>query len=261
MTSISIEKLSVTTARRKGTEVLSIANETKDVVLAAIGHDLWPSLASIAGFADTLRRDSKALSNTQREAVNRIAANAERMEGMLRRMLAVSEDLRVMGAPGLSRFELGSVVTDVVRRARAHTQPLMMDLEPAQVEGSGALIERLVENLLTNAFLHTSPGSSVWIRVRGDEQMASLTVEDSGSGLPADLQVIDSAHVDVEGRPAPGMGLFLIERIARLHNGRFRIGDRPGGGARFVVELPRKGSSDLHIDSQPWAETQRVTLS
>jgi signal transduction histidine kinase len=261
MTSIAIEEPRVTAARKNDTEMLDIANETKDVVLAAIGHDLWPSLAAIAGFAGTLHHDAKAMSKTHREAVNRIVVNAERIERILRRMLAVSEDLRVMGAPGLSRFELGSVVTDVVRRARAHTQPVQVDLEPAVVEGNGALLERLVDNLLTNAFLHTSPGTDVWIRVRCDEQIASLIVEDSGPGLPADLQIVDPANIDVEGMPAPGMGLFLIERIARLHHGRLRIGDRPGGGARFVVELPRKSSSDIHIDSRTWNEPHHVTLS
>src|SRR5438105_5321898 len=243
MTSIAIEEPGVAAARKKDSEVLGIANETKDVVLAAIGHDLWSPLAAIAGFADKLRRDARTMSKTHGEAVNRIVVNAERIESMLRRMLAVSEDLRVMGNPGLSRFELGSIVTDVVRRSRAHAQPLQVDLEPVVVEGNGALLERLVDNLLTNAFLHTSPGTNVWIRVRCDEQIASLIVEDSGSGLPADLQVVDSADIDAEGRPAPGMGLFLIDRIARLHHGQLRIGDRPGGGARFVVELPRKASS------------------
>ena len=151
MTSIAIEEPGIVAARGKDAEVLGIANETKDVVLAAIGHDLWPSLAAIAGFADTLRRDAKTMSKADREAVNRIVVNAERIESMLRRMLAVSEDLRVMGAPGLSSFDLGSVVTDVVRRARGHTQSLQVDLEPAVVEGNGALIERLMDNLLTNA--------------------------------------------------------------------------------------------------------------
>ena len=89
-----------------------------------------------------------------------------------------------------------------------------------------------------NALLHTPPTSDIWIRVRSGGGVVSLVVEDSGRGMPVDLKVGLSLTTDPDGRPAPGSGLLLIERIARLHRGRFRVGDRPGGGARFIVELP-----------------------
>ena len=239
MASIVLEEVQTVRGRKRAdVEQLGIANDTKDVLLSAIGHDLWPSLSVIAGFAETLRRDAKKMSKTDREAVKRIADNAERIESMLRRLLSVSEDLRVMGEPGLSRLDLGALVVDALQRARPATQQIHVSAEAASVDGNTALLERLVENLLTNALLHTPPGADVWIRVRSARGVVSLVVEDSGRGLPVDLEVGLSLTTDPDGKPAPGSGLLLIERIARLHGGRFRVGDRPGGGARFVVELP-----------------------
>ncbi len=239
MASIVLEEAQ--TARgRKGTdkELLGIANETKDALLSAIGHDLWPPLSVIAGFAETLRRDAKKMSKVDREAVKRIADNAERIEEVLRRLLSVSEDLRVMGKPGWSRLDLSGIVADVLRRARPSTQDIHVSADGGTVDGNTVLLSRLVENLLTNALLHTPPTADVWIQVRSGDGVVSLVVEDSGPGVPVDLKVGLSLTTDPDGRPAPGSGLLLIERITRLHGGRFRVGDRPGGGARFIVELP-----------------------
>ena len=230
-------------ARTGDPERLGIANDTMDALLSAIGHDLWPPLSVIAGFAETLRRDGSSLKKTDREAVKRIAENAERIELVLRRLLSVSEDLRVMGRAGSGRVDLCAVVHDVLRRARPSTQTLHVSAEAAVVDGNGALLERLVENLLSNALLHTPPNAEIWIHIRSNADTVSLVVEDSGRGLPVDLQVGLSLTSDPDGRPAPGAGLVLIERIVRLHGGRVRVGDRPGGGARFVVELPRSADA------------------
>ena len=240
MASIILEDPTQTPRRQKSDdiELLSIANDTKDALLSAIGHDLWPSLSVIAGFAETLRRDARMMSKTDREAVKRIADNAARIESMLRRVVAVSEDLRVMGRSSFGRVDLNRLVDDVIRKARPSAQQLHIEGETAFIEGNGALLERLVENLLENAFLHTAPAADVWIRVRSVGAVVSLVVEDSGRGLPVDLTIGLSLTTDPDGRPAPGSGLWLIDQIAKLHSGRLRVGDRPGGGARFVIELP-----------------------
>ena len=105
MTSIVLEEAQTARGRKRtDNELLGIANDTKDALLSAIGHDLWPPLSVIAGFAETLRRDGEKMSKADREAVKRIADNAERIEEVLRRLLSVSEDLRVMGKPGWNKL-------------------------------------------------------------------------------------------------------------------------------------------------------------
>lgn len=240
MASIVLEESpgAVTNGADQDVELLAIANDTKDALLSAIGHDLWPPLSVIAGFAETLRRDANLMSKTDREAVKRIADNAERIELVLRRLLSVSEDLRVMRAARSSRVDLSLLIHDALRRSRPSTQCVHASLEGASVVGNSALLERLVDNLLMNAFVHTPPDSDVWIKVRSTKEAVLLVVEDSGRGLPVDLKIGLSLTTDPDGEPAPGSGLLLIQQIAALHGGRLRVGDRPGGGARFVVELP-----------------------
>ena len=134
MASIVLEEAQTARGRKRAdNELLGIANDTKDALLSAIGHDLWPPLSVIAGFAETLRRDATRMSKADREAVKRIADNAERIEEVLRRLLSVSEDLRVMGKPGWSRIDLGGIVADVLRRARPSTQEIHVSAESLPV--------------------------------------------------------------------------------------------------------------------------------
>ncbi|HEV2686545.1 MAG TPA: histidine kinase dimerization/phospho-acceptor domain-containing protein, partial [Actinomycetota bacterium] len=124
MASIVLEEspVAVTNRTDEDVELLAIANDTKDALLSAIGHDLWPPLSVIAGFAETLRRDANLMSKTDREAVKRIADNAERIELVLRRLLGVSEDLRLMRAARSSRVDLSLLIHDALRRSRPSTQ-------------------------------------------------------------------------------------------------------------------------------------------
>ena len=104
-------------------------------------------------------------------------------------------------------------------------------------------MERVVENLLTNAGRHTTPDTPVWVKVARRDEDVLLTVEDAGGGVPKELRTAlfepfrqgpgAAAHA-----PGVGIGLSLVARFAELHGGRAWVQDRPGGGASFQVLLP-----------------------
>jgi two-component system sensor histidine kinase MtrB len=106
-----------------------------------------------------------------------------------------------------------------------------------------AKVERVVENLLTNAGRHTTPDTPVWVKVARQRDGVLLTVEDAGGGVPQELRAAlfepfrqgpkAAAHA-----PGVGIGLSLVARFAELHGGRAWVQDRPGGGASFQVLLP-----------------------
>lgn len=103
------------------------------------------------------------------------------------------------------------------------------------------MLERVVDNLLRNALKHTPAGTNVWVRT---EAPARLIVEDDGPGVPGELHArIFEPFQQGPGQldrhsPGTGIGLSLTQRIVGLHNGEVALTERPGGGARFVVELP-----------------------
>ena len=103
-------------------------------------------------------------------------------------------------------------------------------------------VERMVENLLVNAFKHTPPGTAVHLRVEAAGDDVLLAVDDRGPGVPAEQrEAVFEIFSRGDGTTAPGtgVGLSLVARFAELHGGRAWVEDNPGGGASFRVSLPR----------------------
>jgi two-component system sensor histidine kinase KdpD len=102
-------------------------------------------------------------------------------------------------------------------------------------------VERIIDNLLTNAAKYTPPGSPIVINVGAREGGILLCVEDRGPGIPDELKdVIFEPFRQGEGSTGKGVGigLSLVRKFAELHGGRAWAEDRPGGGTIFKTLLP-----------------------
>jgi signal transduction histidine kinase len=96
-------------------------------------------------------------------------------------------------------------------------------------------IRQAVDDLVDNALRHG--GASVTISAQQENGSLSLEVRDSGSGFPPELLGgAASAKTDGDGRP--GLGLALVEAIARAHGGALVLANHPVGGAVATLSLP-----------------------
>ena len=121
-----------------------------------------------------------------------------------------------------------------------------LDIEtdgPQPMRGDRRRLERVVENLAFNAERHGR--GLVRVAVCRRPGVARLEVDDAGPGVPAeDRERVFERFARVTGRDrhlddtGSGLGLALVAQHVTLHGGQVRVEDRPGGGARFVVELP-----------------------
>jgi signal transduction histidine kinase len=142
---------------------------------------------------------------------------------------------------------------DVLRLAR--DQCSVRGIDPAIVRASTGIdtiwladarrVEQILVNLLENAQRHG--GGPVAVRLRRTRTRNVIEVDDGGPGvLPEQRELIFRPFV--RGRTATsrgdgdgaGLGLAIVSRLAESHGGRAKVGDRPGGGARFRVELARR---------------------
>jgi signal transduction histidine kinase len=123
---------------------------------------------------------------------------------------------------------------------------LDVELSPAVVIGDAAKLERVAENLLSNAAKHGGAAVALRVTVAADEEAgeAVCTVEDDGPGLePAVRASLFDPFVQGRGSRtapvrAPGSGSPSSAPSSTCHDGELRADDRPGGGARFTVTLP-----------------------
>jgi signal transduction histidine kinase len=110
------------------------------------------------------------------------------------------------------------------------------------VRGVPRLLRRAIRNLLENARRYGAGGTTVELASRGDA--AEIRVSDRGPGVPAELRArIFEPFYRLPGASerngGVGLGLALVKSIAERHGGGVRCEDRPGGGASFVIMLPR----------------------
>ena len=218
-------------------------NEMKNTLLHAVSHDLKGPLAGILGAMQTVRRaELIGLKDEQREELYTVIEQAGAKAARL------VDDLLDLDRLGRGQLTPERVPTDVVALAeRAATEVPSLEGHEVRIDGDRVLaeidaakVERIVENLLVNAGRHTPPGSEIHVAVERTKGGVTLVVEDDGPGVPEALkdEVFEPFRQGQAARGGVGIGLSLVKRFAELHGGDAHVEDRPGGGARFVVELP-----------------------
>jgi PAS domain S-box-containing protein len=231
---------------REASQRLRALDDMKNTFLEAVSHDLRTPLTSILGSALTLEQAALELPREDAlDLVGRIAANARKLERLLSDLLDLDRLQRGIITPQRRPTDIVALVQRGVDESIAHwKRPIDVELHPLTVSVDAAKVERILENLLSNAVRHTPEGTRIWVRATGHDGGLSLVVEDEGPGVPADLrEEVFEPFRQVPGSrsehsPGVGVGLSLVRRFAELHGGRAWVQDRAGGGASFHVLLP-----------------------
>jgi two-component system, OmpR family, sensor histidine kinase KdpD len=240
------------TERKRSEEELASAlvrlqslDRLKNTLLHTLSHDLKAPLTAIIGAASTLARLDSELTDDERHALLRtLEARSKGMNDLLADLLDLDRLDHGIIEPRRFPVDVADLVVRMVDASRdvLGGRAVEVEAERLTIEVDGSKVERMVENLLTNAARHTPPTCHVWIRVWPESKGAVIAVEDDGAGVPDDLKaaIFEPFH---RGRaahdlPGSGIGLSLVARFAELHGGRAWVEDRPGDGASFRVYLP-----------------------
>jgi len=217
--------------------------------VADASHELRTPLTSVLANLELLEA---SLEGEDRELAASALRSSRRMRGLVADLLLLA---RADAGRRLGREPVD--VAQVVREAAAEVAPLAAEHEvavsiarardgseaPVRVEGSADELHRLVRNLIENALVHTAPGTRVEASARAEGETVAIEVRDDGPGIPSELRerVFDRfvrGDLDGDGQPGTGLGLAIVRAVAERHGGSVELGDAPGGGARFLVQLP-----------------------
>jgi PAS domain S-box-containing protein len=231
---------------REASQHLRKLDAMKNSFLQAVSHDLRTPLTSILAGALTLENDQLKLSKDERkDLAHRLAVNARKLNKMLSDLLDLDRLSRGILTPNRKPTDLAELVQRVVGECDLQDHLVQIEAEELTAEVDPAQVERIVENLVTNAVRYTPPATPVWVKVASHERGALITVEDAGPGVSPELrkaifEPFRQGEEVIQHSPGVGIGLSLVARFAALHNGRAWVDDRPGGGASFKVYLPRE---------------------
>ncbi|WP_343245826.1 HAMP domain-containing sensor histidine kinase [Streptomyces sp. SID4985] len=217
---------------------------------ADASHELRTPVASVRGHAELALLHPGPVPAEVTRALERIAAESARMGAMVDDLLLLA---RLDAGRPLERrpVDLTRLVLDAVTDARAvgpdHRWTLDLAEEPVTVSGDAHRLHQVLANLLTNARLHTPPGTEVTVTLAAEDGAARLRVRDDGPGIPEEVR----AHVferftraehrrlaDAPGGGA-GLGLSIVSAVVEAHSGSVSLESGPGS-TTFVVRLPRE---------------------
>ncbi|GGU57426.1 hybrid sensor histidine kinase/response regulator [Pseudomonas laurentiana] len=221
------------------------ANRSKDKYLAAASHDLLQPLNAARLLISTLRE--RVLPATEQVLVERAHQALEGAEDLLTDLLDISRLDQAAIKPDLDLYSLDEVLAPLASEFQpvAEAAGLSLRVRSGQrvIHTDLRLLTRILRNFLSNACRYTEHGR-VLLGARRCGHYLRLEVWDNGRGIAADrLESIflEFNQLDV-GRAADrkgvGLGLAIVERIARILDCQVRVRSWPGRGSVFSIDVP-----------------------
>ena len=226
---------------------LAKAAQERAALLSSVSHDIRAPLAAIRMMTEILEDRADAITETQRnELIRRVRAEARRTEGVLTDLVSANRVGTGLEAPRRKRIDLEQLIYARAREFDGANHSIRVGELSGDLTmwADAAQLERLIDNLISNAVTHTPAGTKIVIEAREYDGRIELAIDDDGPGVPEAMRVrVFSAYVRGEraaDRPGTGLGLFLVQQFAQFHGGSARCLVSERGGARFVVTLPRR---------------------
>ncbi|MDQ3203110.1 MAG: ATP-binding protein [Pseudomonadota bacterium] len=250
----STQRKQIAEALRVARDAAEAANHSKDKYLAAASHDLLQPLNAARLLISTLRE--RKLPDVEQVLVERTHQALEGAEDLLTDLLDISRLDQAAVKPDIALYRLdellGPLVSEFQSVAEASGLRLRVHMGDYAIRTDLRLMTRILRNFLSNACRYTDQGS-ILLGARRRGERLRLEVWDTGRGIPADQ--LDSIFLEFNqldvGRAADrkgvGLGLAIVERIAKILDYRIQVHSLPGRGSMFSIDVPLSREVPLPI--------------
>ena len=233
---------SLETARQQA----QLSNSAKSRLLASASHDLRQPLQSLVLLHSLLTKTVEG--QKAQELVARFDETLNSMSAMLNSLLDLNQIEAGTIRPEKIRFSIKDLLEDLQREftPQAMERGLFLRVLPcrAMIESDPRLLEQALRNLLSNAFKYT-PQGKVLVGCRRRKERLDIQVWDTGIGIPSvELDAIFEEFHQLsaakrERSEGLGLGLSIVQRLARLLGHKVKVGSQLGKGSVFTIEVAR----------------------
>lgn len=227
-------------------------------LVANVSHDLRTPLSSMLGYLEILMIKGDVLDGDDRKKYLKIVSlHGKRLSQLIDDLFELAKfDAREI-TPQLEVFNFSEFIYDVVQKFQNRAEQadinlqLLCSQEALLVNADISLIERVLDNLLANAFNHTITGDTISIIVmqlsfdKGSDKNNELQIQiqDSGSGISeSDLPKIFDRFYQAQNKHRKGthagLGLAIVQQIVALHKRQIKVKSKLGEGTQFTFTLP-----------------------
>ncbi len=227
----------------------------RDDFISGVSHEFRTPLTQIRMFTELMADGKLRTDEEWTRATAVINREARRLTHLVENLLYFSRLGRAPAQPGrLEELSLSEAIRDLTEafsplaEARRTSVEVIVDPPDSLVLASRGGLYQMLANLLDNALKYGPEGQTVRVEARAGDGRVRIAVEDQGPGIPSRERerIWEPYHRlqrDVDRRETgSGIGLSLVQGLARAAGGRAWVEEAEGGGARFLVELPAGGA-------------------
>jgi signal transduction histidine kinase len=204
------------------------------------------------------------------EKLQSMRANASRLLKMVNMILDFAKLEAGQAKVNVSSFVLDELARYTVDLFKAVAESKHIKLEVEALSGDARMssdldkIEKILVNLVGNAIKFTPPGGTITVRVTKKDELAELSVQDTGIGIaPEDLGKLFQRFAQIEGDhqksvKGTGIGLAMVKEYAKLLGGDARVESEVGRGSTFSVVLPWRVSGEAEKTAPEAPKEQKL---
>lgn len=232
------------------TDLHRLENVRREFV-ANVSHELKTPLASIQGFTESLLQGAMEDSEYNREFLQRILEQADRLNLLIQDMLALARVEAGEHPFDDTAVDVQQVVNGCLAVQQSSAESRQIELlnappqSPLSVQADEEGVRQILDNLLDNAIKYSDPGGRVEVGWELREEMVQLWVSDQGRGIPAEsldrvferFYRVDKARSRELG--GTGLGLAIVKHLAQAFEGDVWLTSTLGEGTTVCVSLPQ----------------------
>jgi len=216
-------------------------------VASGLAHEMADPLNAAALHLGHLKRKWKDASPEATRHLTVLESELKRLE----QIVVGFRRFAMLGEMRATWFNPGELLHDIAERAEGALREQRTTLRvergalPERFWGDTALIRQAVSNLISNAEEAMPGGGDIVLRARGDDESLEIEVADNGPGIPADVlpRIFDLYFTT---RPeGTGIGLAVVQQVARMHGGKVQIDSQSGGGTCVAMQLPLRSAEPV----------------
>lgn len=235
---------------RKNIRLETLNNEIEGLV-AIVAHDLKAPLTSTEAMLDMLGQDD--LPPAMRSKITGMVRNStQKGRELIEDILTISR--MEWGQPDLklAEVDLGEVVGETAEAFRAAAEEKSIDLQVKLAQNTNLFpterisLERILENLISNAIKFSPPKLRVWVVLEKGENEYQIRIKDEGPGISEEDQARMFRKFQrlsaqpTAGESSTGLGLSIVKALTERLGGQLEVRSKLGEGAEFVISLPHR---------------------
>lgn len=218
--------------------------------ISGVSHDIRTPLSMIMGYADTIV-NTKEADNSIKSQANIIKMQGIKIKELIQDLNLVSQldyNMQLLHKDKIFLCKLlREIVTEYLNNELDEKYDIDLEIdnkaEPISFIGDTRLINRAIQNIISNSINHNPDGCLITIRLIKNKDSLALTISDNGVGISQEKlnNIIEAPHylnsIDDRLDLRHGLGILLVQQIISMHNGKFTIDSEINNGFKSIITL------------------------